>query len=83
MFIYAFSLYFNLSLLLSNLENRYLTRRYYLRGLNALQVHGGSSGIGTFAIQIAKYMRAKVFVTAGFAAFLFYLMTGSALVEFH
>ena len=28
-------------------------------------VHGGSSGIGTFAIQIAKYMRAKVFVTAG------------------
>ncbi|PSS24677.1 Quinone oxidoreductase [Actinidia chinensis var. chinensis] len=28
-------------------------------------VHGGSSGIGTYAIQIAKYMRAKVFVTAG------------------
>lgn len=28
-------------------------------------IHGGSSGIGTFAIQIAKYVGAKVFVTAG------------------
>ena len=29
------------------------------------QVHGGSSGIGTFAIQIAKYRGVRVFVTAG------------------
>lgn len=29
------------------------------------QVHGGSSGIGTFAIQIAKTKGATVFVTAG------------------
>ncbi|KAE7995589.1 hypothetical protein FH972_000369 [Carpinus fangiana] len=28
-------------------------------------VHGGSSGIGTFAIQIAKHQGARVFVTAG------------------
>ncbi|KAK4271448.1 hypothetical protein QN277_020147 [Acacia crassicarpa] len=28
-------------------------------------VHGGSSGIGTFAIQIAKYHGVRVFVTAG------------------
>ncbi|GAB4826881.1 hypothetical protein Ancab_033761 [Ancistrocladus abbreviatus] len=30
-----------------------------------LLIHGGSSGIGTFGIQIAKYYGAKVFVTAG------------------
>ncbi|XP_051128366.1 uncharacterized protein LOC127249549 [Andrographis paniculata] len=28
-------------------------------------IHGGSSGIGTFAIQLAKYRGIKVFVTAG------------------
>ncbi|KAI5656982.1 hypothetical protein M9H77_25775 [Catharanthus roseus] len=28
-------------------------------------IHGGSSGIGTFAIQIAKYHGVRVFVTAG------------------
>lgn len=31
------------------------------------QVHGGSSGIGTFAIQIAKHQGARVFITAGLA----------------
>ncbi|CAN0852812.1 Quinone oxidoreductase PIG3 [Linum grandiflorum] len=31
----------------------------------SLLVHGGSSGIGTFAIQIAKYLGNRVFVTAG------------------
>ncbi|KAK6917484.1 Alcohol dehydrogenase-like, C-terminal [Dillenia turbinata] len=30
-----------------------------------LLVHGGSSGIGTFAIQMAKYLGVKVFATAG------------------
>ncbi|CAL9051280.1 unnamed protein product [Musa banksii] len=30
-----------------------------------LLVHGGSSGIGTFAIQIAKHVGIRVFVTAG------------------
>ncbi|XP_047957099.1 quinone oxidoreductase PIG3-like [Salvia hispanica] len=28
-------------------------------------IHGGSSGIGTFAIQLAKHLGVKVFVTAG------------------
>ncbi|XP_024987625.1 quinone oxidoreductase PIG3 [Cynara cardunculus var. scolymus] len=28
-------------------------------------IHGGSSGIGTFAIQMTKYLGVKVFVTAG------------------
>lgn len=32
---------------------------------NMFQVHGGSSGIGTFAVQIAKHHGVKVFVTAG------------------
>ncbi|CAN1149750.1 Quinone oxidoreductase PIG3 [Linum perenne] len=31
----------------------------------SLLVHGGSSGIGTFAIQMAKYLGNRVFVTAG------------------
>ncbi|XP_043698277.1 quinone oxidoreductase PIG3-like [Telopea speciosissima] len=31
----------------------------------AFLVHGGSSGIGTFAIQIAKHLGVRVFVTAG------------------
>jgi hypothetical protein len=35
---------------------------------STLQVHGGSSGIGTFAIQIAKHLGIKVFVTAGLFA---------------
>jgi hypothetical protein len=30
-----------------------------------LQIHEGSSGIGTYAIQIAKHLGIKVFVTAG------------------
>jgi NADPH:quinone reductase-like Zn-dependent oxidoreductase len=37
------------------------------KGLLEFQVHGGSSGIGTFAIQIAKHQGVKVFVTAGSA----------------
>ncbi|KAI4974563.1 hypothetical protein ZWY2020_047843 [Hordeum vulgare] len=34
-------------------------------GSNKTAIHGGSSGIGTFAIQIAKHLGVKVFVTAG------------------
>jgi NADPH:quinone reductase-like Zn-dependent oxidoreductase len=30
-----------------------------------MQLHGGGSGIGTFAIQIAKTKGVKVFITAG------------------
>jgi NADPH:quinone reductase-like Zn-dependent oxidoreductase len=30
-----------------------------------MQIHGGGSGIGTFAIQIVKAKGVKVFVTAG------------------
>lgn len=37
----------------------------HLASGESLLVHGGSSGIGTFAIQIAKYWGARVFVTAG------------------
>ncbi|KAH7836708.1 hypothetical protein Vadar_004618 [Vaccinium darrowii] len=36
-----------------------------LSGGETFLIQGGSSGIGTFAIQIAKYVGAKVFVTAG------------------
>jgi len=39
-----------------------------------LQVHGGSSGIGTFAIQIAKQQGVKVFVTAGLFLLLLLLL---------
>ncbi|XP_059659541.1 uncharacterized protein LOC132306233 [Cornus florida] len=37
----------------------------HLSAGETLLIHGGSSGIGTFAIQIAKYQGAKVFITAG------------------
>ncbi|RRT64776.1 hypothetical protein B296_00025995 [Ensete ventricosum] len=40
----------------------------------SLYVHGGSSGIGTFSIQIAKHLGIRVFVTAGM---LVYLTTAS------
>jgi NADPH:quinone reductase-like Zn-dependent oxidoreductase len=33
--------------------------------LQVMQIHGGGSGIGTFAIQIAKAKDVKVFITAG------------------
>jgi NADPH:quinone reductase len=39
-----------------------------LRAGQTLLVHGGSSGIGTTAIQMAKSLGAKVFTTAGSAA---------------
>jgi NADPH:quinone reductase len=42
--------------------------RGQLQGGETLLVHGGSSGIGTTAIQLAKAFDAKVFVTAGSAA---------------
>ncbi|WJZ94888.1 hypothetical protein VitviT2T_013708 [Vitis vinifera] len=45
------------------------------------QVHGGSIGIGTFAIQIAKYRGARVFVTAGLPS-LFYLISWHQFLVF-
>jgi NADPH:quinone reductase len=39
--------------------------RAHLRPNETLLVHGGSSGIGTTAIQLAKSFHARVFVTAG------------------
>jgi NADPH:quinone reductase-like Zn-dependent oxidoreductase len=33
--------------------------------LQVMQIHGGGSGIGTFAIQIVKAKDVKVFITAG------------------
>ena len=50
-------------------------------GLIILQVHGGSIGIGTFAIQIAKYRGARVFVTAGLPS-LFYLISWHQFLVF-
>ncbi|KAF6163208.1 hypothetical protein GIB67_025072 [Kingdonia uniflora] len=37
----------------------------HLKAGETFLIHGGSSGIGTFAIQMAKYIGARVFVTAG------------------
>ncbi|MBT9386403.1 NAD(P)H-quinone oxidoreductase [Pseudooceanicola sp. CBS1P-1] len=42
-------------------------RRGALKGGESLLVHGGTSGIGTTAIQLAKAFGARVFVTAGTA----------------
>ena len=44
-----------------------------LNDLLKSQVHGGSSGIGTFAIQIAKYQGVRVFVTGGKPAIFLFL----------
>ena len=41
------------------------TRVLHLREGNTLLIHGGGSGIGTFAIQVAKALGVKVAVTAG------------------
>ena len=42
-----------------------LVRRANLKAGEVLLVHGGSSGIGTTAIQVARLLGARVFVTAG------------------
>jgi putative PIG3 family NAD(P)H quinone oxidoreductase len=42
-----------------------LTKVLQLREASTILIHGGGSGIGTFAIQIAKVLGAKVAVTAG------------------
>ena len=45
-----------------------VVRRGRLAGGERFLVHGGSSGIGTTAIQIAAFLGARVFATAGSAA---------------
>ena len=42
-----------------------LTKVLQLREGSTILIHGGGSGIGTFAIQVAKVLGAKVAVTAG------------------
>jgi putative PIG3 family NAD(P)H quinone oxidoreductase len=42
-----------------------LTKVLHLREASTILIHGGGSGIGTFAIQVAKVLGAKVAVTAG------------------
>ena len=45
-----------------------LVQRAHLQAGERLLVHGGASGIGTMAIQLARALGAQVFVTAGSAA---------------
>lgn len=45
-----------------------LFQRAGLKGGESVLIHGGSSGIGTTAIQLARIFGARVFVTAGSAA---------------
>lgn len=42
-----------------------LIERAHLREGQTLLIHGGAGGVGSAAIQIAKFVKAKVFVTAG------------------
>ncbi|MDA9227400.1 NAD(P)H-quinone oxidoreductase [Actinomycetota bacterium] len=42
-----------------------LTKVLHLREASTILIHGGGSGIGTFAIQVAKVLGAQVAVTAG------------------